>query len=190
LIISWQQACADAYTKDLLMVSEVLCKLRDKFGVEVHLYGWHMGKDYPDRSKVVRDKMPFAKFIEYKPIQEYIRTVVPVISKSDIFIMPYADIPERWGKSGFGLKRIMLMGIPVVVSDTQHHRELITHGKRGFLVSTQQQWLDSLKTLVKDKKLREKFSINSRRFMEEKYNDEAITDSFIDAVNKHLSLFA
>ena len=60
---------------------------------------------------------------------------MPKISKSDIFILPYINIPDRIGKSGFSLKRIMLLGIPVVASCTDHNKSIINDGIDGFLAS-------------------------------------------------------
>ncbi|MBZ4645638.1 MAG: glycosyltransferase [Clostridia bacterium] len=189
LIISWQQSCADAYVKDLLMVAKPLCALNKEYGIQLHLYGWHMGKDYPDHSGKVREAMPFAKFIEYQPMKQYLANIVPQIAKSDIFVMPYIDHPNRWGKSGFGLKRMMLLGLPVVASDTQHHATLIENGVNGFLASTDEQWYLALKSLINDRDLREKLSMNARKLIEKKYNNEITSQEFLQVLKKYIPFF-
>jgi len=190
LIIGWQQGCADAYVNEFLMIKEPLKELYKKYGVELHLYGWHMGKDYPDRRQAVLDVLPFAKCIEYQPIKEYLFNIVPQIAKSDIFIMPYnMKDTDRIGKSGFGLKRMMALGIPIVATDSLHHRSLIESGINGFLASTKDEWFSNIEALIENKNLRMEFSINARKLIEEQYNEEVVLKRFISAVNKHVSIF-
>jgi glycosyltransferase involved in cell wall biosynthesis len=189
VIISWQQSCADAYVDDILLIAQVLNNLVKSYGVKIHLYGWHMGKDYKDNRSVVKEVLPSAKFIKYEPMERYIKNIVPQISKSDIFIMPYINSPYRWGKSGFGLKRMMLLGIPVVVSSTQHHNTMIKNGVNGFTASNNKEWYYYLEKLIKDKSLREIFSINGRKSMEKEFNNEKVIKQFIKMVNKHLDVF-
>lgn len=190
LIVSWQQGCADAYVREFLMIKDSLNALHKLYGIELHLYGWHMGKDYPDKRKVVLDVLPFAKCIEYQPMEEYLMNVVPELSKSDIFIMPYnMSDKDRIGKSGFGLKRVMSLGIPAIVTDTPHHRDLIKNGVNGFLASNDEEWFSSIKELIINEKLREKLSLNARKFIELHYSEDAVLKRFINAVNKHISIF-
>ncbi|MCT4686663.1 glycosyltransferase [Vallitalea sp.] len=189
LVISWQQACADAYIQDLLMIAKPLCEIHERYNTELHLYGWYMGKNHPDQRHEIREVMPFAKFIEYQPLTKYLTDIVPNLSQSDIFIMPYINHKGRWGKSSFGLKRIMLLGLPIVASNTEHHRTLIKNGENGFLATTNEQWYVNLESLVKSKDLRESFAIKSRKLIETNYNHELIIQQLINAVNKHISLF-
>ena len=84
--------------------------------------------------------------------------IVPKISKSDIFILPYINIPDRIGKSGFSLKRIMLLGIPVVASCTDHNKSIINDGIDGFLASSETEWYNKIEALILDKNLRFNFS--------------------------------
>lgn len=189
LIISWQQSCADAYTKDLLSIAEPLHHIIEKYPVDLHLYGWHMGKDYPDHRKEILDVFPEATFVAYEPMDQYIQHIVPRLSQSDLFLMPYIDIPHRWGKSGFGLKRVMLMGIPIIASNMEHHRELITPEQTGFLASNHQEWYHAMEKLVLSHALRQHIAINARKHMETAYNEEAVLRRFIDAIKAHIPIF-
>lgn len=188
-IISWQQACADAYIEDLLMISEPLKKIYNESAIQLKLFGWHKGKDYPDQSEKAKNILPFSEMIEYMPMERYIAEIVPELAKSDIFIMPYIDHKGRIGKSGFGLKRIMLLGIPVIAAPTQHHKTLIKHNINGYLASTPEQWYFYIKELMKNKKLRNQFSTNARKDMEQRFSKEAVIKDFIEKVNKHIKIF-
>lgn len=189
LIIGWQQSCADAYTKDLLSIAEPLKLLHEKYGFILNLYGWHLGKDYRDLSAPVREALPFANFIEYQPLELYLKNILPSLSQSDLFIAPYIDIPDRWGKSGFSLKRIMLLGIPVVASHTEHNATLISHGQTGFLADTPTEWYTSLEKLLIDHSLRSKFAYAARDYMDQYYNQPAIIDRLISNIQKHCPYF-
>lgn len=189
LIISWQQSCADAYIRDLLSISNPLIELHKKYNFTLNLYGWHMGIDYKDLSAPVKSALPFANFIPYMPYTEYVKKIIPQISKSDIFLSPYIDIPERIGKSGFSLKRIMLLGIPVVCSATNHYKTLISDGVDGFLASDESQWYNKIENLILDKDLRSKFSSQSHLKMLTYYNERAVINKFISSVSKHYSNF-
>ncbi|WP_458787220.1 glycosyltransferase, partial [Vallitalea sediminicola] len=189
LIISWQQACADAYTNDLLMIADSLFRIHKNYNTELHLYGWHMGKDYPDQRREVSKKLPFATFIEYQPLTKYFTDIVPKIALSDVFIMPYIKHKGRWGKSAFGLKRLMLLGLPIVASDTEHHRTLIKNGENGFLANTSQQWYKNLESLITSTELRETFATKSKEFIETEYSNHKLIREFINAVNKHILIF-
>jgi glycosyltransferase involved in cell wall biosynthesis len=51
----------------------------------------------------------------------------------DIGLMPLADNEYNRGKCGFKIIQYMAMGIPAVASPVGFNRELITHGRDGFL---------------------------------------------------------
>ena len=188
-IISWQQSCADAYVNDLLSISSSLIKLHEKYNYTLNLYGWHMGIDYPDLSKPVRETFPWANLIPYEPMEKYLINIVPKISKSDIFILPYINIPDRIGKSGFSLKRIMLLGIPVVASCTDHNKSIINDGIDGFLASSETEWYNKIEALILDKNLRFNFSKLANLKMNTDYNEDIIIDKFINNVKKYFNKF-
>lgn len=189
LIISWQQACADAYVNDLLMIAEPLIRIHEKYNTRLQLYGWHMGKDYRDLRYKITEKLPFAELIEYEPFSGYLTNIVPRIVNSDIFIMPYIKDNSRLGKSGFGLKRLMYSGLPIVASDTQHHRTLIKNGINGFLADTEEQWYKYMELLTISQSLRKSFSIKSRNIIEREYSNDKVIKHFIDVINRHYYIF-
>lgn len=189
IVISWQQSCADAFYKDLLQIAEPLNRIMDNYSIQLDLYGWHEGKDYTDNSPKVKEVLPRANYIPYVPYATYVKEVVPQIAKTDIFILPYSNEPSRWGKSGFGLKRIMLMEIPVVVTHTEHFERYITQGKNGFLASTSEEWYLALEQLVKSKALRQECGENARNFLIHDLNNNIVIRDFIKVVNKHASIF-
>ncbi|WHH58337.1 glycosyltransferase [Petroclostridium sp. X23] len=191
LKIFWQQNLADAYVQDLLMVKDTLIRIYENYNVEIRLYGWHQGRHYgwPDKSIEVRKEMPFAKFIPFQPLENYLKEIVPEISKCDICIAPYIDIPDRYGKSAYGLKRTMMMGIPVVASDFGVHQELIIDGVNGYLAKDEDEWYAKIEDLILKPELRRKFSLNARNAVESQYSYQKCVDVFLEALKKHIPPF-
>lgn len=185
-VIAWQQSCADGYVLDLLSIAKPLKNLHAKYHYRLKLYGWHMGKDYPDRRAVAKKELPFAEYIPYAPLKEYLTRIVPDIRMADIFIVPYRDQPNRMGKGGFALRRMMLLGVPVVVTGKGFHKELIKDGLNGFLANTPEEWQKKLELLITNPSLRKKFSQNGRRLMEEEFGYERCLDLFIRTIKPYI----
>ena len=186
LIVLWQQSCADAYVKDLLSIAEPLTKLYNKYRFQLKLYGWHLGKGYPDRRDVVQKQLPFAELIPYVSLNEYLTKIVPEIRSADIFIVPYLDHSSRKGKGGFGLRRMMSLGIPVIVSAIGSHLEIITDGIDGFLAKSNLEWEQKLEKLLNDAQLRKQFSLNGLKLMETKFGEGNCLKIFIEAIKLYL----
>ncbi|WP_304941792.1 glycosyltransferase [Vallitalea guaymasensis] len=191
LIISWQQSLADVYISDLLSIKYPLINLHKEYGIRLQLYGWHEGKHYgkPDNRRFVSKYFPFAEFISFMPYDSYIKHIVPKIAMTDIFIVPYLDIPDRYGKAGFGLKRIMMLGVPVIVSDIGIHKEIIQDGVNGYIATTADEWYQKLKELITQSELRKKFSLTSRNLIDTKYSYDNCVNIFIDAIKKYIPDF-
>ena len=190
LIISWQQNLADVYIDDLKTIEKPIKEIYDKYNIELRLYGWHEGKHYgvPDRRNKVKEFWPFAKFISFEQPEVYLRKIVPDISNSDIGILPYVYIEERYGKSGFGLRRMMMMGVPMVVSNFGYNTTLIKDGINGFLANTEEEWYSKLEILILNHSKRKEFSLLSKKLIEDEFSYDKTTDKFINAINKHFSL--
>lgn len=186
LIIAWQQSCADAYVNDLLTIADPLLNLFNQHKYQLKFYGWRLGKDYPDKRSLATATLPFSELIPYAPLDDYLSITVPEIRQSDIFIVPYIDHPSRLGKGGFGMKRMMLLGVPVVASNIGVHQEIITDGVNGFLAGSPDEWLEKLGKLLADECLREQFSIQGRKLMENEYGYRQCLDIFIKAIQPYL----
>ena len=143
---------------------------------------------WQDKRGVVKEFLPFAKFISFQPIKLYLKNIVPEISMSDIGIIPYIDSINRCGKSGCSLKKMMMMGIPMIVSDLPNNREIIENGINGFLASGDEDWYEKLELLINKNDLREEIAINARRKLEQKFSYENTVDIFINAIRRHFAI--
>jgi len=113
-----------------------------------------------------------------------VKNVHDILGKSDLFLLPSED-------ESFGLAALEAMScqVPVVASDTGGLRELISHGKDGYLVDvgdTEELAEHSLR-ILSDPNLQEDFGRNARRKVLEKYTPEKIVPQYEDIYNKILN---
>ncbi|MCK5097925.1 MAG: glycosyltransferase family 4 protein, partial [Desulfobacteraceae bacterium] len=91
------------------------------------------------------------------------------IGNFDVGIMPLPDEPWTLGKCGYKLIQYMACGKPVVASAVGANIEIIDHGKNGFLVKSEKEWVKALTMLSEDKKLRKKMGRHGRKKVETDY---------------------
>jgi len=83
---------------------------------------------------------------------------------------------------------MMMMGIPMIVSDLPNNREIIENGINGFLASGDEDWYEKLELLINKNDLREEIAINARRKLEQKFSYENTVDIFINAIRRHFAI--
>ena len=91
-----------------------------------------------------------------------LETEVVHLQTFDIGLMPLPDDPFTRGKGGYKLLQYMACGLPVVASPVEINREIVTHGKTGFLAETEVEWIEFLGTLIKNKTLRNRMGAAGR----------------------------
>lgn len=84
--------------------------------------------------------------------------------------MPLKDAPFERGKCGYKLIQYMACGIPVIASPVGVNKEIVDHGKNGFLASNEDEWMEALIKLKADAGLRQYLGLNGRKLVEEKYS--------------------
>jgi glycosyltransferase involved in cell wall biosynthesis len=97
-------------------------------------------------------------------------TEVADLQRFDIGIMPLPDDPWVSRRTHLKVRQYMGLGIPCVVSPLGVNRELIEDGENGFLVTTEDQWVDRLTRLLDDSALRARIGAAGRRTIEQRYS--------------------
>ena len=84
------------------------------------------------------------------------------LSRFDIGLMPLPD--EEWaqGKSGGKARTYMAAGVVPVCSAIGYNKELIAHGRTGYLCAGAEDWYVALTTLIKDAVLRQRMAVEAR----------------------------
>jgi len=97
------------------------------------------------------------------------------LAASDVFVYP-----SPWEGSPNAVIEAMAAGVPVVVSDIAAHREIIEHGRTGFLASDPESVARFVDTLAKDSRLRQEIGSRGRALVFERFSAEACAQAHLD----------
>ena len=129
------------------------------------------------RLKNIEDRVHFIPLVDKDKLREY-------LSKCSIFVLPslFECMPVT-------LLEAMASGKPVIASDIPGPKDIITHGKDGFLFKKENvnELKKYLELYLSDGKLRRKIGENARKTVEEKYTFEKIADSYLKLYEELLS---
>ena len=105
----------------------------------------------------------------------------------DIGLYPLEDNAWSLGKSGLKAIQYMAFGIPTVASDIGSSSHIISHLQNGWLVKTEEEWLEALETLIRDPSLRKSLGIEARKTVEKSYSLNAIEHQYLKILNKQIN---
>ena len=97
------------------------------------------------------------RYTGWLPDPDYFRVI-----DFDIGLCPLADYRFNASKSGLKAMQYMALGIPVIATDAEPYRGVVTDGVNGFLVRSGAQWRDRLNTLIRDGSLREQMGASAK----------------------------
>lgn len=102
------------------------------------------------------------------------------IAHFDIGIMPLSDDPWTRGKCAYKLLQYMAAEIPFVASAVGMNVDVSDGNTTGFAVRSEQEFIEKLLLLLKNKTLRQKMGKAGRIFVEKHYTTELISDKIAD----------
>ena len=85
------------------------------------------------------------------------------IAGADIGISWLPDDEWSLGKCGLKILQYMAAGLPVVANPVGVQRDLVHHGKTGFLAETVQQWTEAVSRLAREPELRRRMGQAGRQ---------------------------
>ena len=121
--------------------------------------------------------------IDVEVIQWTEKNEVKDLQEIDIGIYPL--IPNEWvlGKSGLKAIQYMAFALPTVATNFGTTPRIITHMENGWLVSTENEWVIALETLIKNAELRRKLGNAARTTVVENYSTDIINSSYLKILN-------
>ena len=127
------------------------------------------GTDYRPSFKVPDDRAIYSMWVQVNDDpKDYYKTL-----DFDIGLAPLLDNDFNRAKSGIKAIEYFSRGIPVIASDVEPYRSVVTHGHNGFLVREDgHSWLRYLSELAADEKLLAQMSENARQTARDRWTIE------------------
>lgn len=88
----------------------------------------------------------------------------------DIGLAPLPDDPWSRGKCATKLLQCMAAAVPCVASPVGSHEEIVTNGEHGLFARTQDEWVEAIARLIRDRALAERIGAAGRKRVEEAYS--------------------
>ncbi|MDA8607073.1 glycosyltransferase [Gammaproteobacteria bacterium] len=108
------------------------------------------------------------------------------LHRIDIGLYPLTKSPWSLGKGGLKTLQYMAAGIPTISTDFGTVQDFITNQKNGFLVNTQEDWINAVLKITSDSALRKNMISSARQTVEEGYSVSSNKIKYLD-IFKNLS---
>jgi L-malate glycosyltransferase len=127
--------------------------------------------------------------IEMEYIDWTAENEVKDLQKMDIGVYPL-PMDDEWvmGKSGLKAIQYMSFGLPAVCSNISTVQNFITHGQNGFLVKTNQDWVETLVQLIDNADLRKKTGQAARETVLQKFSIHKIKEQYLQVLQQTIEV--
>jgi glycosyltransferase involved in cell wall biosynthesis len=102
-----------------------------------------------------------------------------------IGLCPLPDDHYTRGKCGFKILQCFAAGLPAIASPVGFNKELVIPDKTGFLASSEEQWVKTLKRLIENESLRQTMGQQAKQFVRN-YDTAAIGEQFCAFIKQAL----
>jgi L-malate glycosyltransferase len=104
----------------------------------------------------------------------------------DIGVYPLTQ--DKWvlGKSGLKAIQYMAFGLPVVATNIGTTPLLINHLENGWLVKTDEEWVEALVTLINNPDLRRQLGEQARKTVLENYSKHVVKLQYLSILNQQV----
>lgn len=106
------------------------------------------------------------------------------IARFDIGVMPLPANKWTEGKCGYKVLQYMASAVPPVCSDVGGNRDIVEHGKDGFLTSSGDEFLGYLATLINNREMRREIGTLGRRKIEQRFSLEVVASQLAEILNR------
>ena len=121
--------------------------------------------------------------IDLEVIQWSKETEVEDLQGIDIGIYPLVQDDWVLGKSGLKAIQYMAFGLPTVATNVGTTPRIINHMANGWLVRTNEEWIDALEALIKNPALRRNLGEAARLTILENYSIDVIKSTYLSILN-------
>lgn len=106
------------------------------------------------------------------------------LQRMDIGLYPL-PLNEEWvlGKSGLKAIQYCALGIPTIATNVGCNDRVILNNETGYLVKTEEEWLQKLLKLIQDSNLRKKIGLAAREHISKIYSINANKGTYLKILN-------
>jgi glycosyltransferase involved in cell wall biosynthesis len=166
IIIGWSGSVTT--TKYFYLLEEIFKKLKEIHDFKVIVMG---------------DETVSMPNIEIEALSWNENYEIATLQKFDIGVYPLPNEEWVYGKSGLKAIQYMALGIPTVATAIGANFRVIENGVSGFLVHSEEEWLDALSRLIKDSQLRKKVGLAARQRVVELFSVKANIKKYLSVLN-------
>ena len=131
------------------------------------------------KTKLICDWFPDLPGVRVIPCRWSAETEAAELAAADIGVSWLPDHPWSRGKCGLKVLQYMAAGLPVVANPIGVHREMIEHGRTGFLAETADEWCGAITKLAQSAETRARMGREARRVIAERYNIHSRAHDFV-----------
>lgn len=142
-----------------------------------------LGKDGPLKLVVIGGRAPQIPNVEVQQIPWVESNEVDWINTFDVGVMPLPNDEWARGKCAYKLVQYMACGVPVVASRVGANIDLVTT-QCGFLVESDEQWVDALRELRGRPSLRQRMGVASRKRVVDFYSLKSSLPVLVKTIRK------
>ncbi|MDD5260574.1 MAG: glycosyltransferase [Methylacidiphilales bacterium] len=107
-----------------------------------------------------------------------------LMSGASIALAPLTDSPYSRCKGCYKIKTYLAAGIPVIASAVGYQKELVQHGKTGFLANNANDWKEYFLELLGNYELSVRMGITARNVAVDKFSHKALIPLWAEALKK------
>jgi glycosyltransferase involved in cell wall biosynthesis len=132
-----------------------------------------VSRELSDRSLrllIVGGTMPSKNGFAVESVPWSVDNELDALERIDVGLMPMPDTPWTRGKSAYKALQYMSAGIPVIGDDVGVAPGVIEHEKCGFVVRTEDEWVEALLALARDVRSRARLGERGRLRVERDFS--------------------
>lgn len=155
-------------------------------GLELQRELWEaIGRAIPGlRLKVICDRFPHFANLPVDAVPWNEATEVEELAGADIGVAWVPDDPWSRGKCALKLLQYHAAGLPVVANPVGVQAEIVRPGDNGFLATTPEEWIRSIRTLVNDADLRKRLGTAGREQVRAAYSVDVGAAQWLEQLGK------
>lgn len=168
IVLGWSGA--SGHGKDLSIVRPILEKILNEIP-NLHIKCLHGANNLIDNERFSNDST-------WTQINDYPKKLHSM--GFDIAIAPLWDNEFNRSKSNLRYLEYSALGIPCVASPVEPYKTTIEDGVNGFLARNEKNWVDKIKELIYNEKVRNSIGENAFQKVKKDFNLKTVTQKYAD----------